>query len=185
MTFKQLAKQLTTAVQTVPNLVQILRDGFDQAETGSDVEVTQVVTTGTELASIKVGDDPAVKIYAPEATGGIDYSTDEQDTGLKWIDGSAIYQKTVKIENISVTANASTELTLTDYFQNISKLINYEATTGDTPLPYTYAGNLSAYSTDMIINIGSGKIIISRGSGSNTTIDALYITIRYTKASTT
>lgn len=27
--------------------------------------------------------------------GGIDYSTEEQDTGLKWIDGKPIYQKTV------------------------------------------------------------------------------------------
>lgn len=35
MTLKDIAKQLTTAVQTVPNLVQILRDGFEQAEGGS------------------------------------------------------------------------------------------------------------------------------------------------------
>lgn len=35
MTLKDIAKQLTTAVQTVPNLVQILRDGFEQTEGGS------------------------------------------------------------------------------------------------------------------------------------------------------
>ena len=27
--------------------------------------------------------------------GGIDYTTEEQDTGLKWIDGRTIYQKTI------------------------------------------------------------------------------------------
>jgi len=37
MTLKDIAKQLTTAVQTVPNLVQILRDGLEQVEAGSDV----------------------------------------------------------------------------------------------------------------------------------------------------
>lgn len=30
--------------------------------------------------------------------GGIDYSTEEQDTGLKWIDGRSIYQKTYVVE---------------------------------------------------------------------------------------
>lgn len=33
-------------------------------------------------------------------TGGLDYSTEEQDTGLKWIDGSAIYQKTLEIDSL-------------------------------------------------------------------------------------
>lgn len=35
MTFKDIAKQLSTAVQTVPNLVQILREGFEQVAAGS------------------------------------------------------------------------------------------------------------------------------------------------------
>ena len=35
MTFKELAKQLTSAVQTVPNLVNVLRNGFEQMEGGS------------------------------------------------------------------------------------------------------------------------------------------------------
>lgn len=32
-------------------------------------------------------------IEAGGSAGGIDYSTEEQDTGLKWIDGKTIYQK--------------------------------------------------------------------------------------------
>ena len=68
MTLKDIAKQLTTAVQTVPNLVQILRDGLEQAETGEDVVVTQTLQSGTEIGSIKVGDDDAVKLYAPEGS---------------------------------------------------------------------------------------------------------------------
>ena len=36
--------------------------------------------------------------------GGIDYSTTEQDTGLKWIDGSAVYQQTFT----GTTPNANT-----------------------------------------------------------------------------
>lgn len=64
MTLKDIAKQLTTAVQTVPNLVQILRDGLEQATAGSSVEVTQVVSSGTKIASVKV-DDVTTDLYAP------------------------------------------------------------------------------------------------------------------------
>lgn len=33
--------------------------------------------------------------FASPSGGGVDYSLTEQDTGLKWIDGKAIYQKTI------------------------------------------------------------------------------------------
>ena len=90
MTLKDIAKQLTTAVQTVPNLVQILRDGLEQAEAGSDVEVTQVVSSGTRIASVKVGEE-TTDLYAPSALH--DYSTSEHIVG-KWIDGKDIFEKT-------------------------------------------------------------------------------------------
>ena len=37
--------------------------------------------------------------------GGIDYSTEEQDTGLKWIDGSPVYQKTISIPSLAFTTD--------------------------------------------------------------------------------
>lgn len=39
--------------------------------------------------------------------GGVDYSTDEQDTGLKWIDGSSIYCKTVDMGTSNNATGAS------------------------------------------------------------------------------
>lgn len=33
--------------------------------------------------------------------GGVDYSTTETDTGLKWIDGSVVYQLVISIEALS------------------------------------------------------------------------------------
>lgn len=35
-----------------------------------------------------------------QSGGSIDYSTSEQDTGLKWIDGSAVYQKTYQYNSV-------------------------------------------------------------------------------------
>ena len=37
--------------------------------------------------------------------GGIDYSTTEQNTGLKWIDGKPIYQKTFNITAVNTYIN--------------------------------------------------------------------------------
>lgn len=130
MTFKDIAKKLTTSIQTIPELVRILAEGLEKVEgAGSTVEVTQIISTGTKIASVKVDDettdlyapsssgstveitqivstgtkiasvkvdDVTTDIYAPSTSGGgINYSTAEQDTGIKWIDGSTIYQKTI------------------------------------------------------------------------------------------
>ena len=176
MTLKDIAKQLTTAVQTVPNLVQILRDGLDQAETGSDVEVTQVVTTGTEIANIKVGDDPAVKIYAPAAS--INYSTTEHVIG-KWIDGSDLYEITLDAGDLP--SNDSIMLDSTP--ANISHLISiegfaYSATAGnDRPIPFAADGQ-----NPIRADLTSSKIRIVTYTA--WTGYKGYVTIRYTKAAT-
>ena len=48
------------------------------------------------------GDTPA---------GGVDYSTEEQDTGLKWLDGKSIYQITIDLETaVNVSANTDTSI---------------------------------------------------------------------------
>ena len=99
MTLKDIAKQLTTAVQTVPNLVQILRDGLEQASAGSSIEVTQVVSSGTKIASVKVDDD-TTDLYAPSAA--VNYSTEERIIG-KYIDGSTdVYMKFFDISEYTI-----------------------------------------------------------------------------------
>lgn len=102
MTLKDIAKQLTTAVQTVPNLVQILRDGLEQATAGSSVEVTQVVSSGTKIASVKV-DNETTDLYAPSAVHN--YSTTEHVVG-KWIDNNDIYEITVTGLELTLVNNA-------------------------------------------------------------------------------
>lgn len=57
--------------------------------------------------------------YVDTPAGGIDYSTEEQDTGRKWIDGSAIFVKSwiwdspVSIAGNSVVSLESSGVTLT------------------------------------------------------------------------
>lgn len=54
----------------------------------------------------------------PTPSGGIDYSTQEQDTGLKWIDGKNIYQ-------ITLTGSGSSDYTLPIDLTNLN-IIDYK-----------------------------------------------------------
>ena len=41
------------------------------------------------------------EVIYPQTISDIDYSTSEQDTGCKWIDGKKIYRKVIKVSNPS------------------------------------------------------------------------------------
>ena len=109
-------------------------------------------------------------------TGGIDYSTTEQDTGLKWIDGKPIYQKTVNVgalPNTSASYVAHGILNIDTIVSNMGCAKNGDGT--NLPLPnistnLTYAIQVSVTSTDIVIQTGVDR---SAFSG--------YVTLQYTK----
>ena len=89
-------------------IAQAIEDGYAGGGTLT-VDVTgagdmQGATSGTAgvhglVPAPQAGDEDKVLTGAgtwedPPASGGVDYSTNEQDTGLKWIDGRTIYQRT-------------------------------------------------------------------------------------------
>lgn len=115
--------------------------------------------------------------------GGIDYSTEEQDTGLKWIDGRKIYQKTATLSNISISANSATDVNISDYFSNISLIIEAECISDNAIIPTIMINSaLSPYSIGLSFDISSNHITFTRGSGGAATLTA-YLTLRYTKVS--
>lgn len=179
MTLKDIAKKLSTAVPTVPNLIQILSEGLDQATAGSTVEVTQVVSSGTKIATVTV-DDESTDLYAPSALHN--YSGTEHIVG-KWIDNSDIYEKTLTIENVSLKA-AGTDISIANYIDDFSHAISFEAVcyiTSEetyTVLPNVTYGDLLNYGYSICIQ---GNKIIATRSGSELNV-TLYITIKYIKA---
>lgn len=73
---------------------------------GNEVNITPTLTKGIKIADYSI-DNVSGKLYAPPGGGsgnissnGINYSTEEQNTGLTWIDGKKIYQKSFDISNI-------------------------------------------------------------------------------------
>ena len=157
MTLKDIAKQLTTAVQTVPNLVQILRDGLEQATAGSTVEVTQVVSSGTKIASVTV-DDETTDLYAPAndtkvfidtankitgdtGTGSLEY-TATQDCFIKiycvarsGVDGN------IKIDNVTMAGwiYSGTAATTFNYYLKAGQVVTV------TNLDTTYDSSYDVY----------------------------------------
>jgi hypothetical protein len=75
-------------------------DGYEEtsAPSGSGAYATiddNNVSVATTYSSSKIE-----QLISGIGGGGVDYSTTEQDTGLEWVDGSHIYQKTVNFGSL-------------------------------------------------------------------------------------
>lgn len=127
------------------------------------------------------GHQHATKGGGSSGGGGISYSTTEQDTGLKWIDGKPIYQKTYHI-----TESAETEEKEYDISNdNVDTMIECNALVRAG----TGGGN-NVYTAPRIIN-GTYFISVS-ASDTSIVITAIsykfteaYVTLRYTKTTDT
>lgn len=116
--------------------------------------------------------------------GGVDYSMDEQDTGLKWIDGSPVYQKTYYIESVPV---GGIFCNLANSQDNIDKFISYEwmATRSDgkhimnNSLMADWMEGSSGIS-EWDYDVDHIRVKISDGYYS---LSDVYITLKYTKSS--
>ena len=106
--------------------------------------------------------------------GGIDYSTTEQDTGIDWIDGRSIYQKTYSLTNVG----QGVVLLDSSFTTSLYDIVWHES------ICWKYSGNI-----DLGNHGGTGGPIylecITTGlyavNSSGVDISNLYFTIRYTK----
>lgn len=129
-------------------------------------------------------------IPVPGGTGGISYTTEEQDTGLTWIDGRPIYQKTysvtspsgntatnlIEITSESIDFIVEDALTLTASWTSSGKTFGYNSTgTGNPSVAgqLVYKFNPNGDDKDYVtVTLGSETVYRSK---------PLYLTIRYVK----
>lgn len=113
------------------------------------------------------GDEPII----------LDYSTSEVDSGTKWIDGSAIYKKTVNLGNLPNNTTKTVAHSIS-HFSTLVKLEgNFTNGTNSAPIPYsatTASKTVQAYVDATNITIGTGE---DRSAYSG------YVTLYYTKSS--
>ena len=103
------------------------------------------------------------------------YSTTEQKTGQKWIDGKDIYFKTVEIDN-PVSTGTPTSVSHGASVDKIVKIDGYGATSG-VFIPVTYYAASNYYA----MVYASASDIIYDVKWNNTQFDKIVVTIYYTK----
>lgn len=169
MTFKEIAKLLETNIQTIPNLIAILKKGFEEAEAGSDVEVTQIQSSGTKIASIAVGEE-STDIYAPDPS--IAYVAAETKIGTFL--GSDLYRQVITIEEVTLTSNQEATLTTITTNLKIRKILA-TANEGTTRYQIPDMGIRIAYKEE------SGNIDIRSATGATWNLEEIIIIIEYEK----
>lgn len=107
------------------------------------------------------------------------YSTDEQNTGVKWLDGKYIYQKTYDLSNLIIPDNTWTNNLLETSNINILDCKGYFKLEGQEALfPYSYYRNGNEFFT---WNINVSTINVRPNMNAGVRIRAGIITIYYTK----
>lgn len=86
----------------------------------------------TAGANITIDSDNVIS-----ASSGVDYSTSEQDTGRKWIDGKTIYRRTFSITPITLSSGGSpiNEIDMTGADMFISGFASYSVTSNAKCIP--------------------------------------------------
>ena len=108
------------------------------------------------------------------SSGIINYSTTEQNTGIKWIDNSDVYQKTIIINNVSISSGG------TETIDTISDLDTIIKCNG-----FVVEGNLKYTLNDISLRVIQNGLNVNLYSPLNTTwsISTGAIIIDYLKSS--
>ena len=117
---------------------------------------------------------------ASGGAGGINYSTTEQDTGLKWIDNKTVYQKTISIGTINAAQGASVDHGITNLDQVISMMCVGFNTAENRWNMVPRVDNAINYQRG--IGISSTQVVIGTSSNAQQLTNT-YITLQYTKSS--
>lgn len=118
--------------------------------------------TGRDYVETEGGDTPA--------GGGINYSTDEQDTGLKWIDDRAVYQKTF---TGSTAANTDHTVISEELTQTTCEIVGSSMSVGaNASAGYVNSSNYCG------LWLGSSTLSIYHPSGVS---ENYIVTVRYVK----
>ena len=134
-------------------------------EGGSEVEVTQVLESGTKIATISV-DSVSTDLYAP-STISQDYSTTERVVG-KWIDGTTdVYEITYDVDDLTFTNQTAV---ITSSFSN-KLVISYEGavTSADGANNASLTGLPGVGSWEFGIHMDAGQLVLYAASSSSAT----------------
>ena len=116
------------------------------------------------------------EIIYPQTVSDMNYSTSEQDTGCKWIDGRKIYKKTVDCG----TGPNNTSKSVAHGISNLRRVIRLEGYgyDGSSCIPLQFAStnapaSVQVFANSSVVNLTTG---VDRSNLTET-----YVTLWYTK----
>ena len=139
----------------------------------TDIENNQVLAWNESLQKF-------INVNQSGGGSGIDFSTSEQDTGLLWIDGRHVYQKTI---NFGTLPNNSTK-SVAHGISNLDYVLYYQGIAKNTnslfvPLPYVNSPNPTTYNIEFYIT-STDLVIVTKAD--RTPYSTCYVTMLYVKS---
>ena len=117
----------------------------------------------------------------PVGGAGLDYSATEQDTGLKWIDGRTIYQKTIS-GTMDVGSPTTTAHGITDLNLPIS-IVGVIQRNASEWVPFPGGTDHPSLIGDQILTTINATNFVMADAGSQWDSNPWHITVRYCKSS--
>lgn len=151
-------------------------DGYEETSAPSGSGQYATIDDSTASVSTTYSSSKIEQLISGIGGGGVDYSATEQDTGLKWIDGKPIYQKTFVVSNNNYVDISGLNI---DTFVGINGLCSVDNGNAIIPL---YNNVISEYRCYLDMDRGSMRM---RFNIYGWTLDSCYITLQYTKTTDT
>lgn len=178
-TVAQKLQALADAIENMPTFTSNDRDFLDDWE--SILPISDEVPEGQYVLSATKSELGATYSWEEPESGIINYSTTEQNTGQKWIDGRDIYSKTI---NFGAFPNATSK-SVAHGIDNLNLLIKIDSIAYDgisyMTVPLVYARDDAALNTRLLVN--DTNIVVSSNSD-RSNITQCYVTLYYTKSTT-
>ncbi len=131
------------------------------------------------------GDTTAIEadITALQAINNLDYSTTEQDTGLRWLGDETIFIKTIDLGTLpnATVKSVAHGITNIGHVIDMQVMTKTAAGTFDAPMPFVQTGGIDAVDGINITRTGD-NIDIQPGSIDRSTLSGICI-ITYIKTS--
>lgn len=117
--------------------------------------------------------------------GGVDYSTTEQDTGKKWIDGRPVYSKTYYVASIAVGGSNYVELDAnfkpSVYDVSFCTMVKWDYTSSGQKITVQSNRGANASNGFIMLNASENGGLRMYNLNSGFTATDVYTTIEYTK----
>ena len=130
------------------------------------------------MAKLVTLHDADGEVIYPQTISDMDYSTTEQDTGCKWIDGKKIYKKTISLGTLpnATTKSVAHNISHLNLLVKIEGFAYYPSPTNVfVPLPFVGASMAASIS----LRIEKSDVVVSCGADRSGALG--YAVLWYTK----